>query len=214
MRYPLVIFDLDGTLADSFPWFLRVVNGVADKFRFKPIEPGDVESLRHAGSREILKRLDVPFWKLPAIATHARALKRAQLELIPLFPGADAMLRSLSGAGLTLALVSSDNEENARRQLGASAAHFAHFACGASLFGKAARFKSIVRRAGAAPARTIAIGDEVRDIEAARAAGIGCAAVAWGYAAPEALAAHAPDMMFREMKDIERLIRLDAQTAG
>ncbi len=78
MRYPLVIFDLDGTLADSFPWFLRVVNGVADKYRFKPIEPGDVESLRHAGSREILKRLDVPFWKLPAIATHARALKRAQ----------------------------------------------------------------------------------------------------------------------------------------
>ena len=78
MRYSLVIFDLDGTLADSFPWFLRVVNGVADKFRFKPIEPDDVESLRRAGTREILKRLDVPFWKLPAIATaHARAQARA-----------------------------------------------------------------------------------------------------------------------------------------
>ena len=100
MRYSLVIFDLDGTLADSFPWFLRVVNDVARKYGFKSIANDDVEPLRRAGTREILKRLEVPFWKLPAIATHARALKRAQLELIPLFPGTDAMLRSLSGAGI------------------------------------------------------------------------------------------------------------------
>jgi phosphoglycolate phosphatase len=210
MRYSLVIFDLDGTLADSFPWFLRVVNDIARKYGFKSIASGDIEPLRRAGTREILQRLDVPFWKLPAIARHTRALKRAQLELIPLFPGTDAMLRSLSGAGLTLAMVSSDNEENARRQLGTSAAHFSHFACGASLLGKGGKFRSIVRRAGVAPAQTIAIGDEVRDIEAARAAGIACGAVAWGYAAPEALAARAPDMMFSEMKDVERLIGSDA----
>ena len=73
-----------------------------------------------------------------------------------------------------------------------------------------AKFKSIVRRAGVAPAQTIAIGDEVRDIEAARAAGIACGAVAWGYAAPEALAAQAPDMMFSKMKDVEQLIGSDA----
>ena len=103
MRYSLVIFDLDGTLADSFPWFLRVVNDIARKYGFKSIANDDIEPLRRAGTREILKRLEVPFWKLPAIAAHARALKRAQLELIPLFPGTDAMLRSLSGAGLTLA---------------------------------------------------------------------------------------------------------------
>jgi phosphoglycolate phosphatase len=210
MRYSLVIFDLDGTLSDSFPWFLRVVNDIARKYGFKPIANDDIEPLRRAGTREILKRLEVPFWRLPAIAAHARALKREQLGLIPLFPGTDAMLRSLSGAGLTLALVSSDNEQNARRQLGASAESFSHFACGAPLFGKAAKFKSIVRRAGAAPGQAISIGDEVRDIEAARAAGIACAAVAWGYAAPEALAAHAPDLMFREMKDLERLIGSDA----
>jgi phosphoglycolate phosphatase len=210
MRYSLVIFDLDGTLADSFPWFLRVVNDIARKYAFKPIANDDIEPLRRAGTREILKRLEVPFWKLPAIAAHARALKREQLGLIALFPGTDAMLRSLSGAGLTLALVSSDNEQNARRQLGASAEYFSHFACGASLFGKAAKFKSIVRRAGAAPAQAISIGDEVRDIEAARAVGIACGAVAWGYAAPEALAAHAPDMMFSEMTDLERLIGSDA----
>ena len=208
MPYALVIFDLDGTLADSFAWFLRVVNGVARAYHFKPITDDAVEPLRRAGSREILRRLEVPLWKLPAIARHMRALKREQVDSITLFPGAAAVLRSLSGAGLTLALVSSDSEENARRQLGDSAACFSHFACGASIFGKAAKFRRIVRRAGVPHARTIAIGDEVRDIEAARAAGIACGAVAWGFAAPETLAALGPDMMFERMEDVaQRLVR-------
>jgi phosphoglycolate phosphatase len=198
----LVIFDLDGTLADSFPWFLGVVNDVAREYGFRPIAEGDVEPLRRAGTREILRRLDVPLWKLPAIGRRMRALKRDHVASIPLFPGAAEMLRALPEAGLTLALVSSDNEDNARRQLGDSAAHFSHFACGASLFGKAAKFKSILRRARVTPAQVIAIGDEVRDIEAARAAGIACGAVTWGYAAPEALAALKPDMVFEHIEDI------------
>src|SRR5262245_64953576 len=97
------------------------------------------------------------------------------------FPGAPAMLHTLRDAGLTLTLVSSDNEDNARRQLGASAAVFSHFACGASIFGKAAKFKAVMRRARVTAAQTIAIGDEVRDIEAARGAGIACGAARWGY---------------------------------
>jgi phosphoglycolate phosphatase len=141
-------------------------------------------------------------WKLPAIARRMRTLTRGQLGSISLFPGADAMLRALSGAGIILALVSSDNESNTRRQLGASATHFSHFACGASLFGKAAKFRSIMRRAGITPARTIAIGDEVRDIEAARAAGIACGAAMWGYSAPDALVAMKPELVFEKMNDI------------
>ena len=104
------------------------------------------------------------------------------------------MLRTLRNSGLMLALVSSDNEANARRQLGEAARLFSHFDCGASLFGKAAKFRRVVRRAGVAAAQAISIGDEVRDIEAARAAGIACGAVMWGYAAPDALRALGPDI--------------------
>ncbi len=94
-------------------------------------------------------------------------------------------------------------QANARRQLGdANAALFSDFACGASLFGKAAKFRHVLGRAGVQAQHAIAIGDEVRDIEAARAAGIACAAVTWGYAAPEALSAHQPDMVFDRMEEI------------
>ena len=202
MPYALAIFDLDGTLADSFPWFLTVVNGVAREYGFRPIADDEIEPLRRAGARDILRRLDVPLWKLPAIARRMRALKREQLDAISLFPGVPAMLHTLRDGGLTLTLVSSDNEDNARRQLAESAALFSHFACGASIFGKAAKFKAIMRRAGVAAAQTIAIGDEVRDIEAARAAGIACGAATWGYSAASALVAMKPELVFESMNDI------------
>ncbi|MBW7968673.1 HAD-IA family hydrolase [Bradyrhizobium sp. BR 10289] len=202
MPYALAIFDLDGTLADSFPWFLRTINDVADRFDFRRVTHEEIEELRHASSREILSRLEVPLWKLPAIARHARRLKAEAAGEIPLFAGVDAMLRTLAGNGVQLALVTSDSEANAREKLGEAAALFSHYACSASLFGKSAKFRRVIRRVGVAPGEVIAIGDEVRDIEAARAAGIACGAVCWGYAAPAALRALGPDHAFERIEDI------------
>jgi phosphoglycolate phosphatase len=202
MPYSLAIFDLDGTLVDSFPWFLRTINDVADRFGFRRVGDEDVEGLRQASTREILSRLEVPLWKLPAIARHARRLKALAAAEISLFAGVETMLRTLAGSGVQLALVTSDSEANAREKLGPTAALFAHFDCSASIFGKPAKFRRVIRRAGVAPGKVIAIGDEVRDIEAARAVGIACGAVCWGYAAPAALRALAPDLVFERIDDI------------
>jgi phosphoglycolate phosphatase len=200
--YALAIFDLDGTLADSFPWFLRTINDIADHFNFRRVAPEDIEELRHASTREILAHLEVPLWKLPAIARHARRLKAEAASEISLFAGVEAMLRTLTDKSVQLALVTSDSEANAREKLGDAAALFSHFDCAASLFGKAAKFRRVVRRAGVAPTQVISIGDEVRDIDAARAVGIACGAVCWGYAAPAALRALRPDHVFEHISDI------------
>jgi phosphoglycolate phosphatase len=210
MLYSLVIFDLDGTLADSMPWFLRNVNDVADRFGFRRVAHDDIEPLRHASTREILSRLEVPLWKLPVIARYMRRLKSEQAASIALFPGVGTMLRTLADHGMRLALVSSDTEANARVKLGEFAELFCCFDCAASIFGKPAKFRRVLKRADVSAARTIAIGDETRDIEAARAAGIACAAVTWGYAAPQALRAREPDLVFERMEDIaHKLVAMD-----
>ena len=70
------------------------------------------------------------------------------------------------------------------------------------MFGKAAKFRQVLRQTGVSAAEAIAIGDETRDIEAARKARIACGAVHWGYATAGILAANQPDFMFETPADI------------
>jgi phosphoglycolate phosphatase len=211
MPYSLVIFDLDGTLADSFPWFRRNLNAIAKRYRFRSVAEEDVDMLRHASTREILDYLKVRRWMMPLIARHMRKLKTADAASIPLFEGVGAMLGILATNGIRLALVSSDTEDNARAKLGDLAALFSDFDCSASIFGKAQKFRRVIRRAGVDPREVIAIGDETRDIEAARLAGIACGAVTWGYAAPKALIDRGPDLVFGRMEEIAHVLLAGTQ---
>lgn len=202
MTYRLAIFDMDGTLADSFPWFLRVVNSVADRHGFTRLEADQIEMLRGKGSREIVAHFGVPRWKLPFIARDMRRLKAEHIDDIPLFPGVETMLRDLSGSGVIVAVVSSDSEANVRRALGANARLVSFFSCGASLFGKAKKFRQVLKRSGIAANDAVCIGDEVRDAEAASKAGIAFAAVAWGYASRDALANTRPVTIFERVDEL------------
>ena len=194
--YRLVIFDFDGTLADSSGWFFDAMNAAAPRFGYRAIDADELEMLRGLGNREILRRIGVRPWKLPAIARHMRAEAARGLHRIHLFPGARDSLAALAWAGVRLAIVSSNSEDNVRTVLGESAALISHFGCGASLFGKAAKFRQVIRHSGIQRSQVIAVGAEARDIEAARLAGVASGAVLWGYATRNALARAQPDMMF------------------
>ncbi|MFC7608379.1 HAD hydrolase-like protein [Teichococcus aestuarii] len=201
-RWRLAVFDFDGTLADSFPWFRAALPETAARFGFHSPAASELETLRGCDSREILRRLAVPARRLPAIVAHLRARKRAAAGEIPLFPGVPEMLAALRLAGLPVAIASSDSEASIRMTLGPEAGRIGAYACGASLFGKPPRLRGLLRQAGLAPAQALYIGDELRDAEAARAVGMGFAAVSWGYARPEALAATAPLALFRSVAEI------------
>jgi phosphoglycolate phosphatase len=203
MRYKLVIFDFDGTLADSFPWFCRILNEVADRFGFRRTEPHEIDTLRTMGARDLMRHFGVPAWKIPFIAHHVRKRKSQELDQTRLFDGVDRMLRELTDAGVALALVTSNSEPNARAILGAENASLIHtYECGVSMFGKAARFRRVLRRTGIPAADAICIGDEIRDLEAARKAGIAFGAVTWGYTIPDALITRGPTAVFHSVSEI------------
>lgn len=203
MPYKLIIFDFDGTLADTFPWFASVLNGVAERYRFRRIEPHEVEGLRGHSARQLIDHLGVSRWKLPFIARHMRRLAAGDVDAVSLFPGIDAMLRQLRQHGFVLAIVSSNTESNIRRVLGEDmSASFAYFACGAGLFGKATKFRQLARRAGIDHGQCLCIGDEIRDFEAASDAGMAFGAVGWGFTSARALQALGPAFMFSHPDDI------------
>jgi phosphoglycolate phosphatase len=202
MTYRLVVFDFDGTLADTLPWVRSVFNDTARKFRFREVTGDQIEMLRGRPNREIVRYLGVPAWKLPLIAAHMRKIAARDVGQMRLFPGAEDMLRRLHGAGRMLAVVSSNSEANVRRVLGPAAAVVPFYGCGASVFGKASKFRSVLKKSGVPAPQAIAIGDEERDIEAARRAGLAVGAVCWGSATPELLTACRPDELFHRMDEI------------
>jgi phosphoglycolate phosphatase len=87
VRYKLAIFDFDGTLADTFPWFLSAVNRLAKKHGFKRIEEGELDMLRGYSARQIVEHLGVPAWKLPMIGIDMRRLMAEDIRQIRPFNG-------------------------------------------------------------------------------------------------------------------------------
>ncbi|WP_336488508.1 HAD hydrolase-like protein [Methylobacterium nigriterrae] len=206
-RYRLCILDFDGTLADTFPWFCGVINGVADRYGFRRVAGHETESLRALGAREIIAHLGVPLWKLPAIARHMHDLAARDIADLHLFAGIAGMLAALDEGGVRLAVVSSNTRANVRRVLGpANARRIGDDACGASVFGKARRLRAVIRRSGFEPGQVLCIGDEIRDADAAAEVGADFGAVAWGYTRADALAARNPAFLFADPGDVVRAL--------
>ena len=205
-RYRLAIFDFDGTLADSLPWFRTSFHDVIARFDLTPVTAEELEQMRGLSAREIMARLNVSMWQLPAIISDMRKRKLAAASETPLFAGIPAMLSDLQRQGIKTAIVSSDSEASVRQVLGPTACLISRFDCGAALFGKHWKFRRVARKLGVIPSETICIGDEIRDIEAAAAAGMDSGAVAWGYAFPAALQAAGATYLFNSIEDMtERL---------
>jgi phosphoglycolate phosphatase len=185
----LVAFDFDGTLADTFGVFHEVFDDVVDRYALRRPAADDVPMLRRMTNAEVLRWLEVPLVRLPAILRFARARMAERAHEIALFPGVDPLVRALARAGTRVAVVTSNGESAVRAVLGdALCVHLHAFRCGVGLFGKAPRLRALARRSGIAPHDIVLVGDEERDVAAARDAGVRSVAVSWGYAAPEALA--------------------------
>lgn len=195
-RFDLVILDFDGTLADSWPWLLSALGDTAARFGLHRPSPAEAEALRGQDHKAAFRALGVRPWQVPRIAMHLRQ-SAAAAPPPPLFPGIPELLQGLHARGTMLAVASSNTAAQIARTLGpALSGLIAHVAADAPLSGKPARFRQILRASALPAARSIALGDELRDIAAARATGIAAAAITWGYARPALLAAAQPDMLF------------------
>lgn len=214
MSYRLAIFDFDGTLADSFPFFLSVFNGIADQHGFRRIDPSQVEHLRHAGTRDMMRHVGMPAWKLPLAAASFKALMSENTHRIKLFPQIDHALRTLARSAVTLTIVSSNSEDNVRRVLGPELASLiSQYECGMSIFGKTSRIRKVLQRAAVAPDAALYVGDQETDATAARKAGVAFAAVHWGYAPIEALRRVAPEHEFELPASLAAIATLKAKQA-
>jgi phosphoglycolate phosphatase len=202
MKFPLIIFDFDGTLADSWTRAVAILQRIGPDLGLKALD--DVESARSMPTRQLLKAVGVTFWKLPKVvrAFHAAAAENAaNLKLFADWPD---VLASLAARGHQLGILSSNSESNIRATLRGNGVEdaFAFVVGYPKLFGKAKALRRIIKQQKTNREKVLYVGDEVRDVEAAKKAKVPVAACAWGFHAESLLMDAKPDWMLKEPREL------------
>jgi phosphoglycolate phosphatase len=191
MKRPLLVFDLDGTLADTAPDLMGTLNVILKREGLAPIPIEAARSLLGAGARVLITRgferagKELAPEKLNALFADFLSYYEAHIaDGSRLFPGVERALDRFAAAGFTLAVCTNKMERGSKLLLAelGIADRFAAI-CGQDTFAipkpDPRIFRETVALAGGGPA--IMIGDSRTDIDTARNAGAPVIAVDFGY---------------------------------
>jgi HAD superfamily hydrolase (TIGR01549 family) len=203
----VAIFDFDGTIADTFWQALEILNGMADEFGYRKLMEEELPQARDMTTRQIMRFLGISNRRLPIIAHKGVKRLRAKIGEIQPIPGVPEALRALRERGLRLGIITSNSEENVGIFLKNHDIDFFEFVRSSSrLLGKAREIRQAMKVGKFGAGDALFIGDETRDIEACRRAGIRCAAVTWGYNSRRALEAQTPQVVLDRPDELLGLI--------
>ena len=186
-RYTTLVFDFDGTLADSFASAVAIFARIGPSLGLKPLV--DPEQARAMPTKQLLKQIGVSFWKLGRVVRAYQAAAADEAHNLKLFTAWPETLRALAESGVRLGILSSNREDTIRTCLRANGVEslFAFVVGYPKLFGKAKALRRIMKVHRIAREKLLYVGDETRDIDAARKAKVAMAAVGWGFQAPAVL---------------------------
>lgn len=200
-------FDFDGTIADSLELFVEKIYDLAPAFGYTPAKKDAGERLRKKNPARIFESLNIQKEILSLLADRLRTEIAKEIDRLTPFKGIPETLETLKDHGHLLGLVSSNSEENVKTFLSTYRLDvFDFFVCGCPLSGKPEVLKKLLRERHIKPDDMVYIGDEVRDAEAARQAGVRFGAVTWGFSTPESLSAYRPDYVFKKAEDIASML--------
>ncbi len=195
-----LLFDFDGTLADSLSAIVTITNRLAPEFGFRPTPLDEVESLKGLTARQLIRHSGLPILKIPALLRRVRDELRQQSTAIAPCQGMPEVIRTLHAQNHALAVITSNTPEVVQVFL---AAHqltdcFLSVDGGSTLFRKGKLITRCLKQHQVSANDAVYVGDEVRDVDAARFAGVRAVSVTWGFNSRSALAAMSPDWLIDE----------------
>lgn len=201
-----VIFDFDGTIADSFAVFVETLQEIVK--RPELLTPQEVKQLRGLTTRQIITHLHIRWWELPRLVIHGRRIIAQKIGRVPVFPGMAELIRQLNTDGYKVYIVSSNDQTAIQLFLHKhDLAPFIQSVTTTGLNNKARHIRRLLQRHRLAPDHCVYIGDEIRDMQAAHKARVGSIAVSWGYNTKQALADTRPSFVVDTPKELSVAIR-------
>ncbi len=188
-----IIWDFDGTIADSLP---LVMDLFYDWAKQEPYSSFEVEQMRNMQLKQVLTKVGLPLWKVPSLLVKGRIVFGKRLNEVPIFNGIADVLKELKKEHKQF-VMSSNSPQNIRKFLKNHKIdkYFDGIYGNTGIFGKAAAMKFILKKNKVLPSQAYSIGDETRDIDAAKKAHITSIAVTWGYNGEKIIKQHKPDYL-------------------
>jgi len=196
----VLIFDFDGTIADTIN-FIRTV------FDFPEMKNIDWEELKDKGAREAFRSLGVSLAEIPFILKKARNLLYKEVEKIKPIEGMEKALLEIKKRSSQIGILTSCSRKTVEKFLQINNLNFFDFIYSeGDIFNKAKRLNGLLKEKRLDPQCVFYIGDETRDVEAAKTAGVKTIAVTWGFNSEKILRKQSPDYLVRQPQELVALL--------
>ena len=183
----VLIFDFDGTIADSFKIFLQTLNLITDSKY--DVSKSSITALKKMTMPQIIKKLNIKRWKLPFLVLKGRKQLSKKIEFVKPFNSMEQTISTLHDNGYIMYILSSNDATaiNKFLQKHQMAKYFCNVYGNAGLLSKAKAINKLIKKEHLVKSNCIYIGDEMRDVEASNKAGIDVISVDWGFSDGDAL---------------------------
>ena len=207
----LVVFDFDGTIANTMHLGLEIANDLAGKYDYRQVNREELINYRNMSTRDALRSVGITYLKLPFIVMDFRRELHKRIEQLKPFDGMTGVISQLHTRKFKVGIVTSNSMANVESFLGRTSLQnkieFVRTQKG--LFRKNKLLKSVLKGQKLKATEVLYVGDETRDIEAARKCGIPVASVCWGFNTKAALEQHDPDHLVESPGGLLDLIKHD-----
>lgn len=198
----VIIFDFDGTIANSFNAVVEIFYELTKRPRIE--DEAEIARLRRLPAIKIAKEMHVSPFQASRLIMKGRKMMAKHLDEVPLFDGIGHALRELHAKGHPLYIMSSNSTQNVEYFLASHnlRKYFVKVQGGVGLLDKAGALKKVMRQNKLNPEECAYVGDEARDIDAAKKAGVYMISVGWGYNDPSLLARQHPDSLIAQPQEL------------
>jgi len=201
-----IIFDFDGTVADSFGVMMEIFEEHKKEFGFEKFGDEELKIYREQGVANLIKERKISIWKILKILKVGKKLMNQKIISVKPFEGMREILMKLKEKGIILGIISTNSEENIKDFLKKNKIEVFDYVVGkGSLFGKTRIIKNILRKRKLNKNQVLYVGDEVRDIEACKKIDIKIAAVTWGFSDEKLLRKNKPDFLINNPNNLPRI---------
>jgi len=196
----VLIFDFDGTIADT-------INFAKKTFDFPGKENINWQELRNKGAKEAFKSLGISLIRIPFILNQARQILYRKIDQIKPIRGMDQALVAVRAKGFRLGILTSCAKDTVEKFLQINQLNVFEFVYSEkNIFNKASKLNHLLKKNKLDPQNVFYIGDETRDMEAAKEVGVKTVAVTWGFNSEKALLERQPDYLIRQPRDLVALL--------